>query len=115
VLAVGFAAFVSVEFGWHPADREPELLGAWTCFRFGTMVAVGASLGLLAWARLGFAANPKSASFWTGTLASMAGLIALGAHCPNLELSHLLLGHGTVILAGTFLVAWMGRRFFGLR
>ncbi len=59
--------------------------------------------------------NPKSASFWTGALASMAGLIALGIHCPNRELSHILFGHMSVILAGSFLVAWMSRRFFGLR
>jgi hypothetical protein len=113
IVLAGFVAFAAVEFAWHPSSTP--FLSAWRCMRFGTMIALGASLALLSWARLGFAPNPKSASFWTGALASMAGVIALGIHCPNLELSHILLGHATVILAASFLIAWMARLFFGLR
>jgi len=114
ILLAGFVAFAAVEFGWHP-KAETALRGAWGCFRYGTTVALGAALALLSWARLGFAANPVSASYWTGALASMAGMIALAIHCPNLELSHLLMGHASVILLATVMVAWTGRRLFGLR
>lgn len=114
ILLAGFIGWTLVEFAWHPAAGF-EWAGAWRCFRFGTIVAVGASLALLGWARQGFAPNPRSASFWTGALASMAGMIALAIHCPNLEVSHLLMGHATVILVASYLVAAIGRRFFGLR
>jgi len=115
VLLLGFVAYATIEFGWRPPDMHQAVTWAWSCLRFGTIVALGTSLALLTWARLGFAANPRSASFWTGALASMAGLIALGLHCSNRELSHVLLGHATVILLAGYLIAWMARRFFGLR
>ena len=115
ILLAGFVVFAAVEFGWHPAESALALPSAWRCMRFGTIVALGTSLALLSWARLGFASNSWSASFWTGALASMAGIIALGVHCPNLELSHILLGHASVILVASGLIAWMARRFFGLR
>ncbi len=114
VLVLGFVAFVSVEFGWHP-EPDFDLSSALACFSFGLMVALGASLPLLSWARLGFAPNPRSASFWTGALASMAGMIALAIHCPYLELSHMLLGHASVIVVATCLVAFAARRLFGVR
>ena len=114
VLLLGFVAFISVEFGWHPKPGF-ALASAWRCLSFGVEIALVASLALLSWARQGFAANPHSASFWTGALASMAGMIALAVHCPNLELSHLLMGHATVILVTSCLAAWTGRRWFGLR
>ena len=112
VLLAGFIAFATVEFGWHPGG---DLLGAWRCLRMGMLVALAASFPLLVWARKGYAVNPGSASFWTGTLASMAGLIALGLHCQNLEMSHQLMGHATAIVVSSCLVSWMARRLFGLR
>ena len=63
VLMVGFVAFASREFSsWHPEPRL-ALDSAWRCMSSGLMVALGASLALLSWARLGFAPNPKSAGF----------------------------------------------------
>jgi len=115
IVLVGVIAFAAVEFGWSPAEASSEAYWAWRCFTFGTLVACSTSLALLSWSRLGFAPNPLSAAFWTGALASMAGIIALGVHCPNLELSHFLLGHASVVLVGSLIVAWIGRRFFGLR
>ena len=112
VLVAGFVAFAAVEFGWHPSG--PVVYGALGCLRLGMLGALGSSVLLLLWARKGYAVNPGSASFWTGTLASMAGLIALGLHCPNLELSHQLLAHGSMIVLSSYVVAWMGRRIFRL-
>ncbi len=114
VLVAGFVAFASVEFGWRPGG-DSIILNTGKCLLMGTLVAVAASVVLLFWARKGYAVNPRSASFWTGTLASMAGLIALGLHCPNLELSHQFMGHGSMIIGSSYLVAWMARRLFGLR
>lgn len=114
VLVAGFVAFASVEFGWRP-EGDSAILNAGRCLLMGTLVALPASMVLLFWARKGYAVNPGSASFWTGTLASMAGLIALGLHCPNLELSHQFMGHGLMIVGSSYLVAWMARRLFGLR
>jgi hypothetical protein len=114
VLAAGAIAFAAVEFPWHPQEAG-NLELAWVCLRFGVMVALVTSAALLIWSRQGFAANPRSASFWTGALASLAGMIALGVHCPVLELSHILLGHVSVILVASLIIAWMARRFFGLR
>lgn len=115
VLVAGFIAFAGVEFGWHPQDAQSIVMGAWGCFRLGTIVALGASLLLLLWARKGYAVNPGSASFWTGALASMAGLIALGLHCAAFDLSHQLVGHGLMIVISSYLIAFMARRLFGLR
>ena len=109
ILVAGFVAFASVEFPWHP-DREAALV-PWRCLRLGTLVALGASVLLLLWARKGYAVNPVSASFWTGTLASMAGLIGLGLHCPRFELSHQLAGHAPMIVFSCYGVAWLARRF----
>ena len=77
----------------------------------GAKVALVASLGLLGLARLGFAPNPGSAGFWTGALGSLAGVGALTMLCPALEVSHLLMGHATVIVAVSGLVGFAGRRF----
>ncbi|HEY3742684.1 MAG TPA: hypothetical protein VGL53_22715 [Bryobacteraceae bacterium] len=115
LLLAGLIAFAAVEFPWHPAGAGPLVEGAARCLIFGTVVALATSLVLLAWARLGFAPNPKSAAFWTGALSSAAGVIALGFHCPNQELSHILLGHVPVIIASSFAIVWIARRFFGLR
>jgi len=114
VLLLGFVAFAAVEFGWHP-KAEGVLGSAWRCLSFGVEIAAGAALALLSWARQGFAPNPRSAAYWTGALASMAGMIGLAIHCPNLELSHLLMGHASVILVASCLVAWAARGLFGLR
>ena len=101
----GFAIFaLSLGAGWHP-DAGGGAETAWICFRFGSIIAAGATLGLFALARRGFAANPNSASFWIGSLASLSGVIALTLHCPVQELSHLLLGHATVIAASGCLLA----------
>jgi len=115
VLLAVFIVFAAVEFPWRPADSSDLLAGMARCLSFGTMVALGSSLALLGWARLGFAPNPKSAAVWTGALSAIGGLIALGIHCPNLELTHMLLGHASVVLVASALVAWIAHRFFALR
>ena len=110
ILLAGFAAFAGVEFGWHPGGDD-TLFNAWRCLRIGTSVALAAAVLLLLWARKGYAVNPASAAFWTGTLASMAGLIALGLHCQGFELSHQLMGHASMIVVSCYGVAWLARRF----
>lgn len=115
VLLAGLIAFAAVEFPWHPPVAGRLLGGAMRCLLFGTGIALATSLALLGWARLGFAPNPKSAAFWTGALSSAAGIIALGFHCPNLEVTHILLGHAPVVIASSFAIVWIARRFFALR
>ena len=106
----GFAAFaVAMGSGWHPESGGGARV-AWSCFRFGAIVATGSALGLFALTRRGFAANPDSASFWIGGLASVSGVIALTLHCPVHELSHLLFGHATVIAAGGVVIALAARQ-----
>ena len=114
IFAAGFVAYAAVEVGWRPVE-DLGISWAWRCLTTGTLVAVATALALFSWARQGFAANPKSAGFWTGALASMSGIIALTVHCPALELSHWLIWHGSVIVIASGLSAWIGRRFFSLK
>jgi hypothetical protein len=53
--------------------------------------------------RRGFAVNPTHAALAAGTLAGLGGILMLELHCPNFEVSHLLVWHTAVIPASAAL------------
>jgi hypothetical protein len=73
------------------------ILGFQGVRQLGTASAAFTSLGCWFILRRGFAANPAMAGLATGTLAGLAGVIALELHCPIFAVMHVTVWHTAVI------------------
>jgi hypothetical protein len=65
----------------------------WACLRMGFPFALLAAGPLWAVLRRGAILSPRAAGAAAGLLAGLAGTSVLEIHCPNLDLSHILVWH----------------------
>lgn len=67
------------------------------CFGAGLLYAVPIALAGWWLLRRGFAVDRTGAAMAAGTLAGLGGLLMLELHCPNFEVTHLLVWHTAVV------------------
>ena len=73
---------------------------SWGCFRAGAPFALIAILPIWLLLRRGAVLTPRSTGAAAGLLAGLVGASVLEIHCPNLDVSHILIGHLGVAVAG---------------
>ena len=88
---------IAVVFPFRP---EPDFwTRSWSCIRVGTIIGVLAALPLWLVLRRGAILSPAITGTAIGFFAGLAALTTLEIHCPNIQASHVLVGHlGVVIL-----------------
>jgi hypothetical protein len=82
---------------FHDPDMTRFLSRGLKCLAIGLVTAAFTSLGCWFILRRGFAVNPAMAGLATGTLAGLAGVIALELHCPIFAVMHVTVWHTAVI------------------
>ncbi len=108
LLAIGSLGLVAVFALLFHDYRTDRFVGrGLACLVAGLVAAVPAGVAGWLLLRRGHAVNPAAAGLAAGTFASLAGVIMLELHCPNLEAPHVMLWHTAVIpisaLAGAVL------------
>ena len=79
------------------------------CLRAGLIHAVPTAAAVWWVLRRGFAVNPAASGFARGTLAGLAGVLMLELHCPDFEVSHVIVWHTLVIPISAALAALAAR------
>jgi hypothetical protein len=82
---------------FHDFDMTRFVSRGLKCLAVGLVTAAFTSLGCWFILRRGFAVNPAMAGLATGTLAGLAGVIALELHCPIFAVMHVTVWHTSVI------------------
>jgi hypothetical protein len=93
---------------FHDFDMSRFIPQGLVCLGVGMLVAIPTGLANWLALRRGFAVNATSAGLAAGTLAGLAGVIALELHCPNFRAMHVMVWHTAVILVGAFTGAMLG-------
>jgi hypothetical protein len=90
---------LGVVFGllFHDYRAERFVSQGLACLRAGLILALPASLAARWILKRGFAVNPVTAGFATGTLGGLAGVTMLELHCINFEAPHLMVWHIAVM------------------
>jgi hypothetical protein len=70
------------------------------CLKVGSLVAIPAGAASWLILRRGFAVDTIAAGLAAGTLAGLAGVVALELHCPNFRALHVMIWHTAVLAAG---------------
>jgi hypothetical protein len=92
---IGLGAVFGLLF--HDYRTEGFVSQGLACLRAGLILALPASLAAWWFLKRGFAVNPITAGFATGTLAGLAGVTMLELHCINFEAPHLMVWHIAVM------------------
>jgi hypothetical protein len=92
------AVSITTLFQFQP--EQTFWVGAWACLRTGT--PLGAIAATLFWLVLRRAAvlSPPMTGVAAGLLSGLVGAACLQIHCPNLDASHILVGHLGVAAVG---------------
>ena len=107
VVPVAYAVGAVVIAG--PGD-EPLTWGTVRgCMSLSTVMALGPLGAGALLLRGSFLSAPGWRGAAVGALAGLAGSIGIHAHCPCQGITHLLMAHGTVIVAGVLAGAALGR------
>lgn len=93
---------------FHDFDMAGFVPQGLVCLGVGMLVATPTGLANWLVLRRGFAVNATSAGIAAGTLAGLAGVIALELHCPNFRAMHVMVWHTVVILVSASLGALLG-------
>jgi hypothetical protein len=114
-IVVTSALFVLTAMALAPADRADStasfIISAVKCV-VGTGILCVFSLGPFGLAfRRAFASASTWRSAGLGTACGALATATMSVSCPNGELMHVLLGHGTIIVIGGVAGAMLGRRF----
>jgi len=99
-----FAVFAAL---FHDYDMYRFLPEGLKCLAIGELIAIPTAAASWLVLRRGFAVNPTAAGVAAGTLAGVAGVIALELHCPIFRAMHVMVWHTAVILVA----AGLGRKF----
>ena len=97
VVALAFVEFAILLFPWQSAP-ERFVFNALACMCLGTTISLAAAGAALWTLRRGYVLDERSASLWTGTLSSVAGITALQVYCFHEGAEHMLAGHLPVVL-----------------
>jgi hypothetical protein len=102
LLPVAVVATLSVVAGilFQFGDAPRFWARGWWCLRMGVPFALLAAVPLWVVLRRGAILSPRVAGAATGLLAGLAGTTVLEIHCPNLDLSHILVWHVGVSVLG---------------
>jgi hypothetical protein len=103
-----FAVLAVFALLFHDFDMSRFIPQGLICLGVGVMVAIPTGLANCLVLRRGFAVNATSAGLAAGTLAGLAGVIALELHCPNFRAMHVLVWHTVVILVSASIGALLG-------
>jgi hypothetical protein len=92
------AVLIAALFQFQP--EQNFLVRAWACLRTG--IPLGAIAATLFWLVLRRAAvlSPPKTGAAAGLLSGLVGAACLQIHCPNLDASHILVGHLGVAVLG---------------
>jgi hypothetical protein len=101
--ASSFAVLAVFALLFHDFDMSRFIPQGLVCLGVGMAVAIPTGLANWFVLRRGFAMNAASAGLAAGTLAGLAGVIALELHCPNFRAMHVMVWHTVVILVSAFL------------
>jgi hypothetical protein len=93
---------------FHDLDMTRFVSRGLKCLAIGLVTAAFTSLGCWFILRRGFAVNPAMACLAAGTLAGLAGVIALELHCPIFAVMHVTVWHTAVIPLSACLGATTG-------
>lgn len=97
VVTLSLVAGVLFQFG----DGTRFWARGWACLRMGVPFALLAAGPFWVVLRRGAILSPRAAGATTGLLAGLAGTSVLEIHCPNLDLSHILVWHVGVSVLGS--------------
>jgi hypothetical protein len=97
VVTLSVVAGVIFRFG----DAGRFWARGWACLRVGVPFALLAAGPFWLVLRAGAVLSPKAAGAAAGLLAGLAGTSVLEMHCPNLDLSHILVWHVGVSALGS--------------
>ena len=103
LLPVAVVATLSVVAGilFQFGDAARFWARGWSCLRMGVPFALLAAGPLWVVLRRGAILSPRAAGAAAGLLAGLAGTTVLEIHCPNLDLSHILVWHVGVSVLGS--------------
>jgi hypothetical protein len=103
LLPVAVVATLSVVAGilFQFGDAARFWARGWSCLRMGVPFALLAAGPLWVVLRRGAILSPRAAGAAAGLLAGLAGTTVLEIHCPNLDLSHILIWHVGVSVIGS--------------
>lgn len=96
---------------FHDLDVAHFLPQGLRCLGVGVAVAIPTGLANWLVLRRGFAVHATAAGLASGTLAGLAGVIALELHCPNFHAMHVMVWHTVVIPVSAGLGAMVGDFF----
>lgn len=97
IVALSLLMAIFFRFGQHTLFWRQ----GWACLRTGFPFVLLAVVPFWLILRRGAILSPRAACAATGLLAGLAGTTVLEIHCPNLELSHILVWHLGVSLLAT--------------
>jgi hypothetical protein len=82
---------------FHDRHTEDFVHAGLACLIAGILHAIPIALAGWWLLRRGFAVNPTGAALAAGTLAGLGGISMLELHCPNMQLTHMLVWHTAVV------------------
>lgn len=110
-IGAGAGGFLLLAFVLRP-DWPHFLTSGLVCLGIGTVSSLVAGWTLARLAAMGFAVDPRRASWAAGGLATLTGWIVLQIYCPKQEMTHLATWHGAALVAGAATVAAFARSRF---
>lgn len=108
---LGLAAVFGLLF--HDYGIERFVPQGMACLIAGLATAIPASLAIWLLLRRGFSVNVADAGFANGALAGLAGIAMLELHCPNFEVTHVIVWHIAVLPIGALIGRFIARKIGG--
>lgn len=96
---------------WNMEDYPHHPL-ALSCFVVSLLVGLAAWIGLGLLIRHNAPLNPRRVGVWAGISAFLVGLGVVTLHCGSHNLAHVCLEHFLPVVVYSWLVGWLGLRWF---